>query len=267
MKNVSMGLVISFFVHGAMVSGLYTWSAVHTVPIVAELDFSVAAMGSVAANMGDVKITPVPVEEKTALKPVTKKETALVPMPSMPKVEEAEKVKEKSESVKKAALETSTTTGRFGAAERTSFVGRFGAAERTSFVGRFGAAERTSFVGEGSVPNPEKGLCDSGTGEVMGFYVPSSEAVRNPKLLKNFISDRDYPALAREARKNGRVVLSVLINEKGRVQDARLLQGADEALNEVALRKVWGAVFTPAYNAEGKAVATWVALPIRFKLK
>lgn len=62
-------------------------------------------------------------------------------------------------------------------------------------------------------------------------------------------------------------MLSVLIDAGGIVRDARLLQGADEALNELALRKIRQAVFSPAYDAEGHPVACNVKLPIRFSLE
>jgi Gram-negative bacterial TonB protein C-terminal len=38
-------------------------------------------------------------------------------------------------------------------------------------------------------------------------------------------------------------------------------------LNEVALRKIKDAVFTPAYNHEQKPVSCKVTLPIRFELR
>lgn len=106
-----------------------------------------------------------------------------------------------------------------------------------------------------------------GTGEGHGLYVPVSETSRKPRWVRNFITDRDYPGLARQNGKDGRVVLDVLIDDRGRVRDARLLQGAYEALNEVALRKVLAAEFTPAYDAAGRPVACRVALPIRFELR
>jgi len=111
------------------------------------------------------------------------------------------------------------------------------------------------------------GTGGGGTGESEGLYIPAAEASRKPRWVGNFITPMDYPRLARENDKDGRVVLSVLIDDQGRVRDARLLQGAYEALNEVALRKVREAKFTPAYNAEGRAVACQLTLPIRFELK
>ncbi|HMY11564.1 MAG TPA: energy transducer TonB, partial [Turneriella sp.] len=77
----------------------------------------------------------------------------------------------------------------------------------------------------------------------------------------------DYPLLAAQQGKDGRVVLSVIIDSEGRVRDAQLLEGSYDALNEVALRKVRDAVFSPAYDKDGNAVACRVNVPIRFELR
>lgn len=110
------------------------------------------------------------------------------------------------------------------------------------------------------------GKCTEGsTG--LGDFVPASDAHRKPKWVGNFITPNDYPLLAKQQGKDGRVVLSVIIDSDGKVRDAQLLEGSYEALNEVALAKVKEAVFSPAYDKEGNAVACKVRLPIRFELK
>ncbi|MDP3542573.1 MAG: energy transducer TonB [Elusimicrobiota bacterium] len=106
-----------------------------------------------------------------------------------------------------------------------------------------------------------------GTGEGRGVYIPAAQTARKPRWLRNFIGPQDYPRVAREAGKDGRVVLTVMIDEEGKVRDARLLHGAYGALNEVALRKVRKAIFAPAYDKLGQAVACEVTLPIRFELR
>lgn len=113
---------------------------------------------------------------------------------------------------------------------------------------------------------PCKGNCQQGaTG--FGEFIPASDAARKPKWVGNFITPNDYPLLAKQQGKDGRVVLSVIIDNEGRVRDAQLLEGSYEALNEVALAKVREAVFSPAYDKDGNAVACKVRLPIRFELK
>ncbi len=98
-------------------------------------------------------------------------------------------------------------------------------------------------------------------------YLPAAQLARQPRWIANFITPEDYPLMARRHGKDGRVVLSVFIDEAGRVHDVRLLQGSYDVLNEVALRKTREAIFTPAYNEDGQHVACTVALPIRFELQ
>ena len=126
---------------------------------------------------------------------------------------------------------------------------------------------------EHSPPCPEPCAADTvgtgggGSGQSQGLYIPASQAARQPRWIANFITSSDYPQIARQKGKDGRVVLSVLIDANGLVRDVGLLRGAYEALNELALRKVQQAVFSPAYDADGHPVACNVKLPIRFLLE
>jgi TonB family protein len=114
-------------------------------------------------------------------------------------------------------------------------------------------------TGEGKGSGPAVG---DGNG-----VIEAVDAAKKPRWIRNMITSADYPRLARQAGKDGLVVLEVLLDDKGRVQDARLLQGGYEALNEVALRKVRAAVFTPARRQDGTPAACRVVLPIRFELR
>lgn len=114
--------------------------------------------------------------------------------------------------------------------------------------------------------NACNGKCpESSTG--FGDYVQASDAHRKPRWVGNFITANDYPLLAAQQGKDGRVVLSIIIDDEGRVRDAELLEGSYDALNEVALAKVKDAVFSPAYDKGGNAVACKVRVPIKFQLR
>jgi len=114
--------------------------------------------------------------------------------------------------------------------------------------------------------NQCRGKCpESSSG--FGDYVQASDAHRKPRWVGNFITASDYPLIAAQQGKDGRVVLSVIIDSEGRVRDAALLEGSYDALNEVALSKVRDAVFSPAYDKEGNAVACKVRVPIKFQLR
>jgi TonB family protein len=109
-----------------------------------------------------------------------------------------------------------------------------------------------------------------GRGSGSGFgdgVMDAAEASQKPRWVRNMITSADYPRVAQQSGKDGLVVLQVLLDETGRVRDARLLQGAYDVLNEIALRKVRGAVFTPARDKSGRPASCRMTLPIRFALR
>lgn len=116
-------------------------------------------------------------------------------------------------------------------------------------------------------PAPVEQVASVSRTDAESRYLSASQLARHPRWIKNFITDKDYPRLAEREGKDGRVVLTVFIDEGGLVKDVRLMHGSYEVLNEVALRKVREAVFTPAYNADGRPVPSKVALPIKFELQ
>lgn len=106
-----------------------------------------------------------------------------------------------------------------------------------------------------------------GSGNGPDGYFSVANVARKPAWVTNRISASDYPYVARQKGRDGRVVVAVWIGADGGVVDVRLMEGAYEALNEVALRKVKGARFTPARDALGRAVPCRVVLPILFELR
>lgn len=105
----------------------------------------------------------------------------------------------------------------------------------------------------------------AGTGE--GAYVPASATSRKPRWVGNFITSRDYPPVARREGRDGLVLVDVYLDESGAVRDVRLIEGAYDLLNEVAVSKLREARFTPAYDRAGRPVACQVTVPIRFRLQ
>lgn len=116
-------------------------------------------------------------------------------------------------------------------------------------------------------PAPVEQVAAVSASNIENQYIPASQAARKPRWVGNLMGPNDYPRLAKREGKDGRVVLSVLIDNSGQVRDVRLLQGSYEVLNEVALRKVRDAIFTPGYNDAGKPIATKATLPIHFELE
>jgi len=75
-----------------------------------------------------------------------------------------------------------------------------------------------------------------------------------------------YPAMSRRMGEQGVVMLRVLVNEKGRAEQANVQQssgysGLDEAGRQAAMRTL----FKP-YIEDGKAISVYVIVPINFRM-
>jgi periplasmic protein TonB len=76
----------------------------------------------------------------------------------------------------------------------------------------------------------------------------------------------EYPPLSRRMGEQGKVILRVLVNDKGRAERIELQRSSGVArLDEAARNAVARAVFKP-YLEDGKAIAVYVIVPIGFQL-
>lgn len=75
----------------------------------------------------------------------------------------------------------------------------------------------------------------------------------------------EYPQLAKLAGIEGTVYLKLLIDEKGKVEKAKVEQGIKDMLDEAALSAAKNAEFSPAV-LNNNPVKVWVILPVAFKL-
>lgn len=75
-----------------------------------------------------------------------------------------------------------------------------------------------------------------------------------------------YPPLARRRGKEGRVVLTLLIDQNGMLQEIDITEPAGYGLTEAAIAAVKNSTFAPA-RVNGQKVASRAILPIRFKLE
>jgi periplasmic protein TonB len=103
--------------------------------------------------------------------------------------------------------------------------------------------------------------------ETPGDYVPAGMVSQEPRPIGVLLTDEDYPRQARKRNQAGKVVLEVFIDGQGGVREVRLKEGGAPELNEVALRKLKEARFSPARDAFGNAVPCKLVLPIRFELE
>lgn len=75
-----------------------------------------------------------------------------------------------------------------------------------------------------------------------------------------------YPMVAKKLGKEGKVVLRLFINEKGRLLDVEVVEPAGYGFTESALEAVKRSTFSPAYH-NGVSIASKALLTIRFVLK
>jgi periplasmic protein TonB len=75
-----------------------------------------------------------------------------------------------------------------------------------------------------------------------------------------------YPEMARRAGIEGRVYIQFIVNERGEVEDPRVIRGIGGGADEEALRVVSQARFTPGMQ-RGRPVRVQYSLPIFFRLQ
>ncbi|HXO21146.1 MAG TPA: energy transducer TonB, partial [Thermoanaerobaculia bacterium] len=96
-----------------------------------------------------------------------------------------------------------------------------------------------------------------------GDLVEPGPGVAPPELVS--VTKPEYPPLARRLKVAGTVIVSVLVDEKGHVEDAKLLQGVVQkvGLNEAAVSAARTARYKPA-SKDGVKVKMWTRLRIPF---
>lgn len=98
-------------------------------------------------------------------------------------------------------------------------------------------------------------------------YVPFADEMPSPvNGLEGIIRSIKYPDLARKAGLEGKVFVMALINERGGVDDVKVVRGIGAGCDEAAVEAVKKAKFTPG-KQEGKNVKCKLSLSIVFKLK
>ncbi|MFZ3135765.1 MAG: TonB family protein [Thermodesulfovibrionales bacterium] len=101
----------------------------------------------------------------------------------------------------------------------------------------------------------------SGTSAVIETEFGSSGA---PAFLKRQMPT--YPLMAKKLSKQGKVVLRLFINEKGRLLNVEVVEPAGYGFTESAVEAVKMSIFSPA-REKGVSVASKALLTIRFVLK
>jgi periplasmic protein TonB len=106
---------------------------------------------------------------------------------------------------------------------------------------------------------------------VAPMAAPAPVAVAAPKTITSGVEyllppQPEYPALSRRLGEQGKVMLRILVNEKGRPERVDLQQSSGSVrLDEAARQAVLHALFKP-HIEDGKAVAVYAIVPIKFEL-
>lgn len=94
-------------------------------------------------------------------------------------------------------------------------------------------------------------------------FVPSSRLSQQPRVKA--LRSPSYPESERREGIEGRVILRVRIDEKGKVEEVRLLRSLGPAFDELAITAMRSATFTPAY-LDGAPVSTEIHYTFTFLL-
>lgn len=111
-----------------------------------------------------------------------------------------------------------------------------------------------AFGGISQAKMPDPGYLDFA--EVMPEPVGGLEA-----LYKNAV----YPEIAKKSGVEGKVYVQVFLDEKGNIDDVKVIKSLGAGCDEAAIDAVKKTKFTPGQN-KGVAVKTKLALAINFKL-
>jgi TonB family protein len=91
-------------------------------------------------------------------------------------------------------------------------------------------------------------------------------ASRLPSWTGGIITEGDYPVEMRKEKKEGRVIVEVLIDVTGQVKSVNIVRGGGPQFDQVVLDKLKGARFRPALDKLGQPINCRVRIPISFKL-
>ncbi|MFZ0453813.1 MAG: energy transducer TonB [Ignavibacteriaceae bacterium] len=98
------------------------------------------------------------------------------------------------------------------------------------------------------------------------LYKPFAQVMPEPKDgLQILYSKIKYPPDAQKAGVEGKVYLLIYINEKGDVDDVKVLKGLGAGCDEAAVAAVKDTKFAPGKD-NGAAIKVKLSLPITFKL-
>ena len=122
------------------------------------------------------------------------------------------------------------------------------------------AYQKVGNIAEAVKSEPEKA-----TNEKEGVILPGTLQMAYPRYQLN--TPPTYPGLARKRGQEGTVILQVLVNREGRVDDLKIDTSSNlTLLDRAAVTAVRKWSFEPGRRGEER-VPMWVRVPVTFKLK
>jgi|WetSurMetagenome_2_1015567.scaffolds.fasta_scaffold00246_25 periplasmic protein TonB len=100
------------------------------------------------------------------------------------------------------------------------------------------------------------------TGHGRGEAVPFG-SVKGPNFLRHV--KPEYPFVAKRMNKEGRVILKLTIDERGRLLNVEVVEAAGFGFTEAAVEAVMKSTYRPAV-IHGRAILSRAVLPVRFRL-
>jgi len=95
---------------------------------------------------------------------------------------------------------------------------------------------------------------------------PAADRVAHPPEIETYVVP-EYPRKARAKKIEGRVVLLVIVDESGKVEDDVKILDSIPMLDAAALDAIHRWRFTPARDADGNPIRVRLTVPLRFTLK
>jgi len=135
------------------------------------------------------------------------------------------------------------------------------------------AAQHTENIAKDLKPDPGEAVkvqesvtqAESPTAPKEGAVMPGTLQMAYPRYQSN--TPPAYPGLARKRGQEGTVILQVLVNEQGRVDDLEIETSSGyTSLDRAAVSSVKKWNFEPGRRGEER-IAMWVRVPLTFKLK
>jgi len=106
-----------------------------------------------------------------------------------------------------------------------------------------------------------------GGDEDVTAYLPFADVMPEPVGgLPAIAKHLYYPEIARSARVEGKVYVVAYINEKGDVDDVKVIKGLPGGCDDAAIKAVKETKFTPG-KQNGSPVKVQLSIPITFRLQ